>query len=166
MSLLGSILHFGLWWSEDDRGRPMRMYDEFDYWLLGGRREFDLGRIRVDAGRVAAYRQTVRKAGWTHWALPLLFLAVPIAQFMGGNAGWLVLSCMGSGVVVLVYQLASFLWGTGPSVEEFRHAMIVARRCPACAYSLEHVAPDESDGCAVCAECGAAWRLRNATGET
>lgn len=32
------------------------------------------------------------------------------------------------------------------------------RRCRACAFSLEGLAP-EGDGCVVCPECGAAWRL-------
>jgi hypothetical protein len=32
------------------------------------------------------------------------------------------------------------------------------RRCPACLYSLSDLIP-ESDGCVVCPECGAAWRL-------
>ncbi|MEX2219226.1 MAG: hypothetical protein WD749_10765 [Phycisphaerales bacterium] len=30
--------------------------------------------------------------------------------------------------------------------------------CPACGYSLRGV-PDQPDGCRVCPECGAAWRL-------
>lgn len=33
------------------------------------------------------------------------------------------------------------------------------RRCASCAYSLKELAP-EQDGCTVCPECGAAWRLR------
>ena len=32
------------------------------------------------------------------------------------------------------------------------------RRCPACAYALDHL-HQESDGCVICPECGAAWCL-------
>lgn len=37
-------------------------------------------------------------------------------------------------------------------------AFLEARRCPACGYDLA-VGVAQDDGCAVCPECGAAWRL-------
>lgn len=63
---------------------------------------------------------------------------------------------------------AFFVWGawhviTGRSRLPERdagartEALLAVRRCPSCAYSL-HGGP-ESDGCTVCPECGAAWRL-------
>ena len=33
-------------------------------------------------------------------------------------------------------------------------------RCASCGYDLSHHHP-EADGCSVCPECGAAWRLRH-----
>ncbi len=40
-------------------------------------------------------------------------------------------------------------------------AMTRAGLCPSCAYNMDGVEP-ESDGCTVCPECGAAWRLGDA----
>jgi hypothetical protein len=40
----------------------------------------------------------------------------------------------------------------------FRDAMLGMRRCPSCSYSLANL-DIEADGCTVCPECGAAWRL-------
>ena len=37
--------------------------------------------------------------------------------------------------------------------------MLKDRICPSCRYNLDGTSP-ESDGCTVCPECGAAWRLR------
>jgi hypothetical protein len=42
--------------------------------------------------------------------------------------------------------------------EGARDAMLVARLCPSCAYSLR-AARAEPDSCTVCPECGGAWRL-------
>ena len=36
--------------------------------------------------------------------------------------------------------------------------MCKSRQCPSCSYGLADLAP-EPDGCTVCPECGAAWRL-------
>ena len=42
--------------------------------------------------------------------------------------------------------------------ENAREAMLAACLCPSCALEL-HAGVVESDGCTVCPECGAAWRL-------
>ena len=39
---------------------------------------------------------------------------------------------------------------------------LAAGRCGACAYPLREL-PREPDGCTVCPECGAAWKLEEAT---
>ena len=36
--------------------------------------------------------------------------------------------------------------------------LLAAGRCPRCRYEIDQV-PAEGDGCAVCPECGAAWRV-------
>lgn len=38
------------------------------------------------------------------------------------------------------------------------YALLAIGRCPSCDYDLAHL-PPEADGCTVCPECGAAWRL-------
>lgn len=42
------------------------------------------------------------------------------------------------------------------SPKHARQAMLRAKLCPSCGYSIAELIP-ESDGCAVCPECGAAW---------
>ncbi len=39
-----------------------------------------------------------------------------------------------------------------------KKCMLCIGHCPACAYQIYDVAP-EPDGCTVCPECGAAWRM-------
>lgn len=41
-----------------------------------------------------------------------------------------------------------------------RRAAKIVRRCFACAYSLDGITV-EQDGCTVCPECGAAWKLES-----
>ena len=41
-------------------------------------------------------------------------------------------------------------------------AMMRTGLCPACAYQIHDIEPDP-DGCTVCPECGAAWRLSDAS---
>jgi hypothetical protein len=45
----------------------------------------------------------------------------------------------------------------------FTLAMLRRSRCPRCGYRLDRCAPDPADGCTICPECGAAWRLGAAT---
>ncbi len=43
---------------------------------------------------------------------------------------------------------------------EFVAAFLADKRCPACTYDLDGAAAG-ADGCTVCPECGAAWRVGN-----
>ena len=55
-----------------------------------------------------------------------------------------------------------FIWAGHQFVRQHYHRAILAQRfCPACAYRLVQLDADE-DGCTVCPECGAAWRLKPA----
>lgn len=38
-------------------------------------------------------------------------------------------------------------------------AFITQGRCASCGYLIEGCPPHEPDGCTICPECGAAWRL-------
>lgn len=42
-----------------------------------------------------------------------------------------------------------------------RRTLLAAGRCASCGYPLERI-EDATDGCRVCPECGAAWRLADA----
>ena len=48
---------------------------------------------------------------------------------------------------------------TWRSAKAARRAMLRAELCVSCAYPLDGCQP-EPDGCTVCPECGAAWRLK------
>jgi len=48
------------------------------------------------------------------------------------------------------------------SSKHARQAMLRAGLCPSCAYQIYEIPPDP-DGCIICPECGAAWRLSNDT---
>lgn len=52
-------------------------------------------------------------------------------------------------------EMARFGWR---SPQHAIDAMIRVRLCPSCGYSLYECEP-KPDGCTVCPECGAAWRL-------
>lgn len=67
----------------------------------------------------------------------------------------------GFGLFALMYRLLGGR-ANGPWI-----ASMVARsrRCPVCGYDLDGLAA-EGDGCTLCPECGAAWRVRNAATET
>lgn len=45
------------------------------------------------------------------------------------------------------------------SPKHARHAMLLHDLCPACAHGLCGI-PPQSDGCVVCPECGASWRMQ------
>lgn len=71
--------------------------------------------------------------------------------------------CTLSGIMAFIAIAVGF--SCSPALREARHTRTIAARqsrlvrvCPACEYSLESSAP-EPDGCTVCPECGAAWKL-------
>lgn len=77
-----------------------------------------------------------RMAGWWGWVFP---------SFFG-----LVLGLLVWGALALEKRLAAKrLW----------HALLGEHHCPKCLYALTGLRKEE-DGCTVCPECGAAWRLR------
>jgi hypothetical protein len=123
----------------------------------------DLLRMRHQLDVQHAGRARRRKLGL--WLLPiivLIWLGLSVRSVMNlrGSNGWIVLIGMGG------VQLAIFGWGYWMmlralpvrSVRELVGAYLACGRCPSCGYKIEHVAA-EGDGCVVCPECGAAWRI-------
>ncbi|MBY0112662.1 MAG: hypothetical protein K2Y21_07565 [Phycisphaerales bacterium] len=53
----------------------------------------------------------------------------------------------------VIYKAARWLWAPIEAREMLRKCL-----CPHCRFSLVGISPDP-DGCTVCPECGAAWRL-------
>ena len=60
---------------------------------------------------------------------------------------------MGMAPLILIRLGSRFIFGPAAI-----RACLRLRRCPSCAYDLATLTP-EPDGCTVCPECGAAWRL-------
>jgi hypothetical protein len=73
-----------------------------------------------------------------------LFLPSAIIGAAVGVAGW----------------LAILRWLIAPHFgRAAARRLVAAAACPACGFSLAGVPADAGDGCTVCPECGAAWRV-------
>jgi hypothetical protein len=85
-------------------------------------------------------------------------------EFMGGAGFDFLFSTPVSEIVVLIMIL--YIIGMGQylhrrkwqSKEGLLRAMTRTGLCPSCGYSIGDREP-EDDGCTVCSECGAAWRM-------
>jgi hypothetical protein len=78
---------------------------------------------------------------------------------------WLVLLAAISAHLLRGYgfPVAAWWWGTRASESEVwrnrvRAALLAEGRCPSCGYPL-HGLEQQPDGCTLCPECGAAWRI-------
>ncbi len=62
----------------------------------------------------------------------------------------------GAGIIATLFTFYFKLQMINP--ERLVRLMLEHRQCPACDYNLRSL-PMEHDGCTVCPECGAAWRM-------
>ena len=89
-------------------------------------------------------------------------LAIGLTVFMGILIALLVLPGLSytpamSGLPPLIVVV--FIWSGRRYARGRYHRVILAKQyCPSCGYRLVGARP-EGDGCTVCPECGAAWRL-------
>ena len=147
----GQMGNVGLRSVKDDRGRsvPFRM-------VIGLRvsREIPKEARREIEDQVKADFRADRR-----WKIEL---AIGLTVFMGILVALLVIPGIGyqpamfalPPLVVLV-----FIWSGRRYVRDRFHRVILAKEyCPSCGYRLVGT-PPEGDGCTVCPECGAAWRL-------
>jgi hypothetical protein len=63
-------------------------------------------------------------------------------------------------IVIAGLVWAYIRWVPFRSKTELVAMYLERHRCPSCAYKIGH-AEAEGDGCVVCPECGAAWRMRD-----
>ena len=147
----------GSFWAKDDRGQPVRVP-----WLWLKTH----GLSRDEARSVTVYRNTQMKlklARSVRWRLIVLVAAAlytglavrrwnhpmsagdPLTQVVYAVWWWLLLGFWGP------------LWRLGVRRDQ-RRLRRLPSVCGPCGYSLTGLAPDP-DGCTVCPECGAAWRL-------
>jgi hypothetical protein len=93
------------------------------------------------------------KAEAVYWVIGLPMLAV-VLGLRGLWGLWLVIP---AGVIAFVC-LVMVAWSRERRNEARRRAVAMVGTCPACMYDLSGSVA-ESDGCTVCPECGAAWRV-------
>ena len=86
------------------------------------------------------------------WILMLIMISISggTDYFDSYRSLWLVVTGLAAS--------AMYWWGLGSSRSRLRVAMQSLSRCASCGYSLKGIHAD-ADGCTVCPECGAAWRL-------
>jgi hypothetical protein len=150
----------------------MRIRDDRDELrTLVGRADLRALRRIPGLRRAILRHETIRTS-----VILLIMLALTIqGGWMGGWVGGLVITRFGRdpwdivGAVALgavagfalsiaaVVKLDDVL--TARLVDKFKSL----RRCPSCGYDLTGLVPESSDGngCTICPECGAAWRLPN-----
>lgn len=97
------------------------------------------------------------------WILLLVAVLVTIgwmtAEFGPQVLAFTLFSPVSSTIILLicVAGVASVNW-IRERAELIKRSNVRAGRCPACAYPIGELEP-EADGCVVCPECGAAWRV-------
>ena len=100
-------------------------------------------------------------AGRTARLLLLFALIAMMLQFppsIAARGGWVIfMAILPAGGMLVGVLLPSRMLGA-PSDDDIAHAMRLTQVCPACGYDL-HDLKAEVDGCTVCPECGAAWRI-------
>jgi len=87
-------------------------------------------------------------------AAMLVFLALTVFLAVRKSYTAFYLAMGAAAVFLPPFAVASF----ARAMERERLQRAIRYRCPGCNHSLEGL-PIESDGCAECPECGAAWRL-------
>lgn len=103
----------------------------------------------------------IRRLGWcpvlerllVAAVIPSVFYVVPavLIAFGGARIGWWVWATIGVGVVLGIVGVRAPTWS-------LRSAARRNRVCWSCGYDLRGV-PAGEDGCLVCPECNAAWRV-------
>ncbi len=88
--------------------------------------------------------------------------AVPVeVESFDIDVGWtLIITLASLGVAVMLFALGWWI-ANSELYERAARSMRHGMRCPQCWYDLSSLTPEE-DGCVVCPECGAAWRVGDA----
>jgi hypothetical protein len=161
----------------DDRGRSVPLFVPAAPELLMGTppsfKEDEFRRIRRRiVGSDSGYGATAALMALFSvvLAMYLLFRLTGTLFFDGSWWGvvktgiWLVVVATFAELMFRGYGWPGRWWwlGQGQNAQRWsarvRQAFLDERRCPSCGYSLGDLAA-QPDGCTVCPECGAAWRL-------
>lgn len=145
----------------DGRGRKVTVYEGGD--ILRSPED----ESNVSAAELADLRRRIRQRV-PFYARPSLVIDIALLALLMASSAMLLTSGSTTwwDVLIRLAIIAAIAVGMLRARRSFGYAragtiarvMLEAHRCPACAYSLERV-PPQSDGCVVCPECSAAWRL-------
>lgn len=123
---------------------------------------------RVRSGWGAAWG-SARRVAASLLALPLLLalvgvVVVALVAFAAVKMGPVVIALVlfspvaATGIMFIATSLATITDWYGRRSSAFQARMLAEGRCPSCDYGINGVEP-QSDGCAVCPECAAAWMV-------
>lgn len=136
----------------DDRGRRVPVYRWAGTPVRGG----------DGFSRDLADRMKLAHRGYTLALTIGTVLAVSTISAVWGVGFWW--RCVVSVCGVLVGTAVFYAWLPREVARRVRRAMVQAHRCASCGYLLDGT-PRSADGCVVCPECAAAWRVASASEE-
>ncbi len=148
--------------TRDDRGHVVDLFRAHE-------RAFEFGdENQLSKDEYASISMHISKKMPAYWlqscAFPGCFLvaclaSVPLTLIMLANQNWpMALNGMMTVVMGVIFWLTwrrTFVVGSRAAVKE---ALLSHSRCASCGYKLDGLR-EENDGCLVCTECGAAWKL-------
>ena len=125
-------------------------------------RAVELRLLDQDSRRGADRLERVNRAGIRHLATGEARVAYAVGLVVGIvivvlPVSWMVKAPVIAVLIVSLFRLYPHWQARARFAERRQHAERSAR-CPACWYSLAGVASVD-DGCVICPECGAAWRV-------
>jgi hypothetical protein len=145
----------------DDRGRAVRVPLVFAWDALGAWRARQASWTLRRGPRMIAKLVFSGPALVAIGSIALVALGIRVAIDDPGIGLWLLIfSPVYSSLFMLGFSVVrgALGWG-GMLTESIRGTLLQRSRCVSCGYSLAG-AEAASDGCVVCAECGAAWDAR------
>lgn len=136
----------------DHRGKPVQSYQRRKG--LNSSRD---ARNPDHIAKEAAIDSAVRSLGTTRGVVVMVLVVICVSCLMFTFSK----SPLVGGMFALLFVFTAvrlLSWTLGTSSGRVSVALLRARLCASCGYDLEGI-NFEADGCQVCPECGAAWRL-------
>lgn len=139
----------------DGRGQAHEVY-RGPGWLGGNLRD------DMSPEHAAELRRRLQRARWPVDAILILAGATLVwwlfRRVVSGPIGWDLVPAAGFVLVALAVLRQALRRLADRPPQEVAAELLRLGRCPSCAFLLTSTAP-QPDGCTVCPECGAAWKL-------
>lgn len=150
----------GEWECKDDRGNDIKLM-RITSRVLAEDDEFKSAYRSIQRAAMGGSLRGVYASMIGMGVMAVHYVVRAVAEVTDGHyamAGvWCVLA------LLILGWIRTMRWSGGQNVEKFVGAMLAHQRCPRCVYDITGCDAETSDGCTVCPECGAAWRV--GTGE-